>query len=117
MLSPVEGNVTNYLACLLQNIKAMKDQEKTKEPDNSRQRGASTVKGTGTHLEPLQGVPLIIPTALPVNGTNAVCDQKPSLILAIPEPEHGQSEMQYFSMSPELSLILACLMATSRGRL
>jgi hypothetical protein len=26
-----------------------------------------------------------------------------------PVPEHGQSEMQYFSMSPELSLTLACL--------
>jgi hypothetical protein len=30
----------------------------------------------------------------------------------VPEPEHGRSEMQYFSVSPVLSLILACLNTT-----
>jgi hypothetical protein len=30
-------------------------------------------------------------------------------VRAVPEPECGRSEMQYFSMSPEFSLILACL--------
>jgi hypothetical protein len=36
----------------------------------------------------------------------------------VPEPERGQSERQYFSMSPELSLVLlACLKMTNLKRL
>jgi hypothetical protein len=33
----------------------------------------------------------------------------------VPEPEHGQSEMQYFSMSSNLSPTLACLKRSNQG--
>jgi hypothetical protein len=39
----------------------------------------------------------------------------PSQVRAVPELEHGQSEMQYFSVSPELSLILVCLICFQLG--
>jgi hypothetical protein len=32
----------------------------------------------------------------------------PGQVRVVPEPGHGQSGMQYFYMSSELSLILAC---------
>jgi hypothetical protein len=34
------------------------------------------------------------------------------VVRVVHESEHGKSEMQYFSMSPELPLILACLSRT-----
>jgi hypothetical protein len=38
-------------------------------------------------------------------------------VRAVLEPEHGQSAMQYFSMSPKLSLILACLKFPLRDKI
>jgi hypothetical protein len=37
----------------------------------------------------------------------------PGQVRAVPEPKYGSSKMQYFSMSPKLSLILAYFTTTT----